>query len=75
MSYSVNLIRPAEKELRDLTKPDRERVVAAILNLPVTSWNREAEKHGWLSSSPAPHSKLALPGLPLPRKTVDSADK
>jgi mRNA interferase RelE/StbE len=33
MSYSVNLKRSAEKELRDLTKPDRERVVAAILNL------------------------------------------
>ena len=33
MSYSVNLKRSAEKELRDLTKSDRERVAAAILNL------------------------------------------
>lgn len=33
MSYSVNLKRSAEKELRDLAKTERERVVAAILGL------------------------------------------
>ena len=33
MSYSANLKRSAEKELRDLAKTERERVVAAILGL------------------------------------------
>lgn len=33
MSYTVSLKRSAEKELRDLTKSERERVAAAILDL------------------------------------------